>query len=514
MQQLNPSEISEIIKQRIDKLDVSSEARNEGTIVSVSDGIVRIHGLADVQNGEMIEFPDNLYGFALNLERDSVGAVVLGDYKSLREGQTAKCTGRILEVPVGPELLGRVVDALGNPIDGKGPINATGTDAVEKVAPGVIAREHVDQPVQTGLKSIDSMIPIGRGQRELIIGDRQIGKTAIAIDTIINQQKSGIKCVYVAIGQKVSTVANIVRTLEEHGAMDNTIVVAAGASDPAPMQYLAAYAGCTMGEYFRDRGEDALIIYDDLTKQAWAYRQISLLLRRPPGREAYPGDVFYLHSRLLERAARVNAKYVEDFTNGEVKGKTGSLTALPIIETQAGDVSAFVPTNVISITDGQIFLETDKFNSGERPAMNPGISVSRVGGDAQVKYMQKISGGIKLALAQHRELAAFSQFASDLDEATRRQLEHGERVNELMKQKQFAPMSVAEMGASLYAANEGFLEDVPVEKILDFEAALLSYMNSEHADFMNKINETGEYSDEVIATLKGAIEKFKETQTW
>ena len=514
MQQLNASEISEIIKQRIEKLDISSEARNEGTIVSVSDGIVRIHGLADVQNGEMIEFPGNLFGFALNLERDSVGAVVLGDYKVLREGETAKCTGRILEVPVGPELLGRVVDALGNPIDGKGPINAKLSDPVEKVAPGVIARQHVDQPVQTGLKCIDSMIPVGRGQRELIIGDRQIGKSAIAIDTIINQQKSGIKCVYVAIGQKFSSIANVVRTLEEYGAMENTIVVAAGASDPAPMQYIAPYAGCTMGEYFRDRGEDALIIYDDLTKQAWAYRQISLLLRRPPGREAYPGDVFYLHSRLLERAARVNAAYVENFTNGEVKGRTGSLTALPIIETQAGDVSAFVPTNVISITDGQIFLETDKFNAGERPAMNPGISVSRVGGDAQVKFMKTISGGIKLALAQYRELAAFSQFASDLDEATRRQLEHGARVNELMKQKQFSPMSVAEMGVSLFAANEGFLRDVPVNKVLDFEAALLAYMSAEHGDFMDEINKTGVYNPDVENTMRTAIETFKSTQTW
>ena len=514
MQQLNPSEISEIIKQRIENLDVSSEARNEGTIVSVSDGIVRIHGLADVQNGEMIEFPNNLFGFALNLERDSVGAVVLGDYKALREGETAKCTGRILEVPTGPELLGRVVDALGNPIDGKGPINAKLTAPVEKVAPGVIARQHVDQPVQTGLKCIDSMIPIGRGQRELIIGDRQIGKTAIAIDTIINQQASGIKCVYVAIGQKFSSVANVVRTLEEHGAMENTIVVAAGASDPAPMQYLAPYAGCSMGEYFRDRGEDALIIYDDLTKQAWAYRQISLLLRRPPGREAYPGDVFYLHSRLLERAARVNADYVENFTNGEVKGKTGSLTALPIIETQAGDVSAFVPTNVISITDGQIFLETDMFNSGNRPAMNPGISVSRVGGDAQMKFMSKISGGIKLALAQYRELAAFSQFASDLDEATRRQLEHGERISQLMKQKQYSPMTVAEMGVVLYAANEGFLEDIEVDKVLDFEAALLSYMNAEHADFMARVNTEGAYTDEVTEYMTRSIETFKSTQTW
>lgn len=514
MQQLNPSEISEIIKQRIEKLDISSEARNEGTIVSVSDGIVRIHGLADVQNGEMIEFPGNLFGFALNLERDSVGAVVLGDYKSLREGQTARCTGRILEVPTGPELLGRVVDALGNPIDGKGPINASVSSPVEKVAPGVIDRQHVDQPVQTGLKCIDSMIPVGRGQRELIIGDRQTGKTAIAIDAIINQAASGIKCVYVAIGQKNSSVANVVRTLEEHGAMENTIIVNASASDPAPMQYIAAYSGCAMGEYFRDRGEDALIIYDDLTKQAWAYRQVSLLLRRPPGREAYPGDVFYLHSRLLERAARVNTDYVEKFTNGEVKGQTGSLTALPIIETQAGDVSAFVPTNVISITDGQIFLETDKFNSGERPAMNPGISVSRVGGDAQVKFMSKISGGIKLALAQYRELAAFSQFASDLDEATRRQLEHGERINELMKQKQYSPMTVAEMGVVLFAANEGFLEDVEVNKVLDFEAALMAYMNSEQADFMEEVNREGKYSDDVIDRMRSAIETFKSTQTW
>ncbi len=514
MQQLNPSEISEIIKQRIEKLDVSSEARNEGTIVSVSDGIVRIHGLADVQNGEMIEFPGNLFGFALNLERDSVGAVVLGDYKSLREGQIAKCTGRILEVPAGPELLGRVVDALGNPIDGKGPINASSSSPVEKVAPGVIARQHVDQPVQTGLKCIDAMIPVGRGQRELIIGDRQTGKTAIAIDTIINQAKSGIKCVYVAIGQKLSSVADVVRILEEHGAMENTIIVVAGAADPAPMQYVSAYSGCTMGEYFRDRGEDALIIYDDLTKQAWAYRQVSLLLRRPPGREAYPGDVFYLHSRLLERAARVNADYVEAFTNGEVKGKTGSLTALPIIETQAGDVSAFIPTNVISITDGQIFLESDKFNAGERPAMNPGISVSRVGGDAQVKFMSKISGGIKLALAQYRELAAFSQFASDLDDATRRQLEHGERINELMKQKQYAPMTVAEMGVVLYAANEGFLQDVEVEKVLDFEAALISYMNSQHTDFMNEVNAEGAYSDDVVDRMHKAVEAFKSTQSW
>jgi len=514
MQQLNPSEISDIIKQRIEQLDVSTEAQNVGTLVSVADGIVRIHGMTDVKNQEMVEFEGGLYGFTLNLERDSVGAVVLGDYKQLKEGQTARCTGRILEVPVGPALLGRVVDALGEPIDGKGPIETEFSSPIEKVAPGVIARQSVSQPVQTGLKCIDSMIPIGRGQRELIIGDRQTGKTAIAIDTIINQRESGIKCVYVAIGQKMASVANVVRTLEEFGAMENTIVVAASASDPAPMQFISAYSGCAMGEYFRDRGEDALIIYDDLTKQAWAYRQISLLLRRPPGREAYPGDVFYLHSRLLERAARVNADYVEEFTDGEVKGKTGSLTACPIIETQAGDVSAFIPTNVISITDGQIFLETDLFNAGNRPALNPGISVSRVGGDAQLRFMSKISGGIKLALAQFRELAAFSQFASDLDEATRKQLEHGERITELMKQKQYTPMTVAEMGIVMYAATQGYLEDVEVNKVLDFESALVSYMNAEHAEFMKQANETGGFDDEVEEYMKTAIDTFKSTQTW
>jgi len=514
MQQLNPSEISEIIKQRIDQLDVSFEARNEGTVVSVSDGIIRIHGLAEVMYGEMIEFEGGVYGIALNLERDSVGAVVLGEYESLAEGQSCRCTGRILEVPVGPELQGRVVDTLGNPIDGKGPVNAAMTDAVEKVAPGVIARQSVEQPVQIGLKAIDSMVPIGRGQRELIIGDRQIGKTAIAVDAIINQKGSGIKCIYVAVGQKASSVAAVVRKLEEHGAMDHTIVVAATASDPAAMQYLAPFAGCTMGEYYRDRGEDALIIYDDLTKQAWAYRQISLLLRRPPGREAYPGDVFYLHSRLLERAARVNAHYVEAFTKGEVKGQTGSLTALPVIETQAGDVSAFVPTNVISITDGQIFLELDMFNAGIRPAMNAGISVSRVGGAAQTKIMKKLSGGIRTALAQYRELAAFSQFASDLDDATRAQLDHGERVTELMKQKQYSPHSIAEMGLVLYAVDEGHLSDVEVDKIGDFEAALLSYMHAEHGDLMSSIVDSGDYSDEIGAKFKAAIEAFKSTQTW
>ena len=514
MQQLNPSEISEIIKQRIDQLDVSSEARNEGTIVSVTDGIIRIHGLTDVMYGEMIEFEGGLYGLALNLERDSVGAVILGEYKSLAEGQTCRCTGRILEVPVGPELQGRVVDALGAPIDGKGPINAAMTDALEKVAPGVIARQSVEQPVQIGLKAIDAMVPIGRGQRELIIGDRQVGKTAIAIDAIINQKGTGIKCIYVAVGQKASSVAGVVRKLEEHGAMEHTIVVAANASDPAAMQYLAPFAGCTMGEYYRDRGQDALIIYDDLTKQAWAYRQISLLLRRPPGREAYPGDVFYLHSRLLERAARVNAEYVEKITNGEVKGQTGSLTALPVIETQAGDVSAFVPTNVISITDGQIFLETDMFNAGIRPAMNAGISVSRVGGAAQTKIMKKLSGGIRTALAQYRELAAFSQFASDLDDATKAQLDHGERVTELMKQKQYEPRSVAEMGLLIYAVDNGFLDDQETGKVGDFEAALLSYAHAEQGDLMKSIVESGDWSDETEAAFKSLVETFKSTQTW
>ena len=512
MQQLNPSEISEVIKKRIENLDVTSQAQNEGTVVSVSDGIVRIHGLADAMYGEMIEFEGGVYGLAMNLERDSVGAVVLGEYKTLAEGQTAKCTGRILEVPTGEALLGRVVDTLGNPIDGKGPIETNTSAPVERVAPGVIARQGVDQPLETGYKAVDSMVPIGRGQRELIIGDRQTGKSAMAIDAIINQKGTGVKCIYVAVGQKQSTIANVVRKLEEHGAMDHTIIVAAGAADPAAMQFLAPYAGCAMGEYFLDRGEDALIVYDDLTKQAWAYRQISLLLKRPPGREAYPGDVFYLHSRLLERACRVNADYVKSVSG--VEGKTGSLTALPIIETQGGDVSAFVPTNVISITDGQIFLETNLFNSGIRPAMNAGISVSRVGGAAQTKIIKKLGGGIRLALAQYRELAAFAQFASDLDEATRKQLEHGRAVTELMKQGQYAPMKTAEMGLSIYAATEGYLEDVEVNKIQAFEAALLSYANSEYSELMAQINVKGDFNNDIAAGLKELIEKFKSTQTW
>ena len=506
---LNSSEISNLIRSRIENFEALTQARTEGSVVSVTDGIVRVHGLSDVMQGEMLEFPGDTFGLALNLERDSVGAVVLGEYEHITEGDTVKCTGKILEVPVGPELKGRVVNALGQPIDGKGPINAKMTDKIEKVAPGVIARKSVDQPVQTGLKSIDSMVPIGRGQRELIIGDRQTGKTAVAVDAIINQKGQNMTCIYVAVGQKASTIANVVRKLEEHGALEYTIVVAATASDSAAMQFLAPYAGCTMGEYFRDRGEDALIVYDDLTKQAWAYRQISLLLRRPPGREAYPGDVFYLHSRLLERAARVNADYVEAFTNGEVKGKTGSLTALPIIETAAGDVSAFVPTNVISITDGQIFLESDLFNAGIRPAINAGVSVSRVGGAAQTKAIKKLGGGVRLALAQYRELAAFAQFASDLDESTRKQLERGRMVTELMKQIQYSPMSVAEMAVTLFTVNNGYFDDVDVAKAQAFESALQSFLKSKHAAIMDGIESSKELSKDNEKALIAAIEEFK-----
>ncbi|KAA3628165.1 MAG: F0F1 ATP synthase subunit alpha [Proteobacteria bacterium] len=512
--QLNPSEISDLIKERIKNFEAVTEARSEGTVVSLTDGIVRVHGLADAMSYEMLEFPGNTYGLALNLERDSVGAVVLGEYKHLSEGDSVKCTGRVLEVPVGPELLGRVVNSLGEPIDGKGPINAKLSDPIEKVAPGVISRKSVDQPMQTGYKALDAMVPVGRGQRELIIGDRQTGKSAIAIDTIINQKGTGVKCIYVAVGQKNSSIAQVVRKLEEHGAMEHTIVVAAAAAESAALQFIAPYAGATMGEYFRDRGEDALIIYDDLTKQAWAYRQVSLLLRRPPGREAYPGDVFYLHSRLLERAARVNADYVEKFTNGEVKGKTGSLTALPIIETQAGDVSAFVPTNVISITDGQIFLESDLFNSGIRPAINAGLSVSRVGGAAQTPIIKKLGGGVRLALAQYRELAAFAQFASDLDETTRKQLERGQRVTEMMKQAQYAPMSVAEQAVVLYAASQGYVDDVPLKKVVDFERALISYARSEKSELLAKINADPAYNDDVQATLKDLLESFKSNHAY
>jgi F-type H+-transporting ATPase subunit alpha len=507
--QLNPSEISELIKSRIQNLESGSELRTQGTVVSVTDGIVRVHGLAEVMQGEMLEFPGNVFGMALNLERDSVGAVVLGEYEHIAEGDTVKCTGRILEVPVGDALLGRVVNALGQPIDGKGPVATTLSSPIEKIAPGVIARQSVAQPMQTGLKAIDAMVPVGRGQRELIIGDRQTGKTAVAIDTIINQKNTGVLCIYVAVGQKASSIANVVRKLEEHDALAHTIIVAATASDPAAMQFIAPYAGCSMGEYFRDNGRDALIVYDDLTKQAWAYRQISLLLRRPPGREAYPGDVFYLHSRLLERSARVNADHVEKLTNGAVKGQTGSLTALPIIETQAGDVSAFVPTNVISITDGQIFLESDLFNAGIRPAINAGLSVSRVGGAAQTKVIKKLGGGIRLALAQYRELAAFAQFASDLDEATRKQLERGKLVTELMKQFQYSPMNVAEMAVTLFAVNRGYMDDVEVKRVLAFESALQSFMKGKYAALMDKIQSTGDLDGEAEKQLSAAIEDFK-----
>ncbi|MEE9157063.1 MAG: F0F1 ATP synthase subunit alpha [Gammaproteobacteria bacterium] len=512
--QISATEISELIKKQIEGLDLEAEARTEGTIVSLTDGIARIHGLSDVMQGEMIEFPGKEYGLALNLERDSVGAVIMGPYEHMSEGDVVRCTKRILEVPVGEALLGRVVDALGSPIDGKGPIETKETAPLEKIAPGVIARQSVSAPVQTGLKAIDSMVPIGRGQRELIIGDRQTGKTAVAIDTIINQKGGDLICIYVAIGQRASSVNSVVHKLEEHGAMEHTIIVAAAPSDPAAMLYIAPYSGCSMGEYFRDKGEDALIIYDDLTKQAWAYRQISLLLRRPPGREAYPGDVFYLHSRLLERASRLNANEVEKRTNGKVKGKTGSLTALPVIETQAGDVSAFVPTNVISITDGQIYLETDLFYAGVRPAINAGLSVSRVGGAAQTNIIKKLGGGIRLQLAQFRELAAFAQFASDLDEATRKQLERGQRVTEILKQKQYMPLSVALMAVSLFAVDRGYLDDVELEKVGDFEIALHSYMQSEKAELLDRINETGDFDDEIEAELKAAVDEFKANHAW
>ena len=508
---INPTEISDIIKDKIKKLDIDAQSHNEGTVVSLTDGIARIYGITEALQGEMLEFPNNIYGLALNLERDSVGAVILGDYKSISEGDTVKCTGKILEVPVGDALLGRVVNSLGEPIDNAGPIKSDLTSPIEKIAPGVIERKSVDQPVQTGLKSIDSMVPIGRGQRELIIGDRQTGKTAVAVDAIINQKDTGVKCIYVAIGQKASSIAAVVRKLEEHNALKHTVVVAASAADSAAMQYIAPYSGCAMGEYFRDTGEDALIVYDDLTKQAWAYRQVSLLLKRPPGREAYPGDVFYLHSRLLERSARINEQAVNDLTKGKVKDKTGSLTALPIIETQAGDVSAFVPTNVISITDGQIFLETDLFNAGIRPAINAGLSVSRVGGAAQTKIIKKLGGGVRLALAQYRELAAFSQFASDLDEATRKQLERGKRVTELMKQSQYSPLSVADMALSLFAANEGYLDEVDIAKIIPYEKALHEHANTKHSDLMTEINSKLDYNDDVAASMKTVLDEFRDS---
>jgi F-type H+-transporting ATPase subunit alpha len=511
--QLNPSEISEIIKEKISGANVSSETSNQGTVVTVTDGICKIHGLSEAMQGEMLEFPNNIFGLALNLERDSVGAVVLGDYENIAEGDVVKCTGRILEVPVGEKLIGRVVNALGQPIDGKGDIKAEESAPIEQIAPGVIARKSVSQPLQTGLKAIDSMVPIGRGQRELIIGDRQTGKTALAIDTIINQKGKDVVCIYVAIGQKASSIKNVVRSLEENSAMSFTIVVAAAASESAAMQYLSPYSGCAMGEYFRDRGKDALIVYDDLSKQAVAYRQVSLLLRRPPGREAFPGDVFYLHSRLLERAARVNEDYVEKFTKGAVKGKTGSLTALPIIETQAGDVSAFVPTNVISITDGQIFLETSLFNSGVRPAINAGISVSRVGGAAQTKLIKSLSGGIRTDLAQYRELAAFAQFASDLDEATRRQLDRGARVTELLKQQQYSPLAISIMGLSLFAINKGYFDDVEVGDVLKVEKELQTFFEADRElkSLLEKIQKSEKLDENTESSLAKGIEEFKKT---
>ncbi|MDQ6950306.1 MAG: F0F1 ATP synthase subunit alpha [Mariprofundales bacterium] len=511
---LDTAEISSIIKEQIKGFEVASADANVGTIISVGDGVARIHGLSGAMAGEMLELGEGTMAMVLNLEEDSVGAVIFGEYLHLREGDEVRCTGRILEVPVGPELKGRVVNALGQPIDGQGAIATKLNDQVEKVAPGVIWRQSVDQPMQTGIKAIDAMIPVGRGQRELIIGDRQTGKTAIAIDTIINQKDTGVTCIYVAIGQKASTVATVVATLKEHGALAHTIIVAASASESAALQYLAPYAGCTMGEYFRDRGEDALIIYDDLTKQAWAYRQVSLILRRPPGREAYPGDVFYLHSRLLERASRVSEKYVENFTKGKVTGKTGSLTALPIIETQDGDVSAFVPTNVISITDGQIFLESGLFNSGQRPAVNVGLSVSRVGGAAQTKAMKKVGGGLRLDLAQYRELAAFAQFASDLDEATRNQIERGKRGMEVLKQEENSPLNVAEMTAILYALNHGDLNDIETDKVISFEHAFISHLNHEQKEMMDALNASPALTDDVVAILDKSLAEFKASGTY
>ena len=512
--EIQPSEISKILKEEIKNFGSESEITEVGQVLSIGDGIARIYGLDNVQAGEMVLFGDGTKGMALNLEDDNVGVVLFGSDSNIKEGDTVKRTNAIVDVPVGKELLGRVVDALGNPIDGKGNISSETRSRIEVKAPGIIPRKSVSEPMQTGLKAIDSLIPIGRGQRELIIGDRQTGKTAVAIDAIINQKDTGVKCIYVAIGQKASSVAQVVRKLEEHDALKHTIIVAATASDSAAMQYIAPYAGCAMGEYFRDIGEDALIVYDDLTKQAWAYRQVSLLLKRPPGREAYPGDVFYLHSRLLERSARINEDAVSDLTKGKVTGKTGSLTALPVIETQAGDVSAFVPTNVISITDGQIFLESDLFNAGIRPAINAGLSVSRVGGAAQTKIIKKLGGGVRLALAQYRELAAFSQFASDLDDATKKQLDRGQRVTELMKQNQYSPLSVAEMALSLYAANEGYFDDVEIKKVMAFERALHEFARSKHKDLLDMINGSLDYNDDIAAKMKSTMDDFKANGVW
>ena len=497
---LKPEEISSVIKEQIKNYETKLETSDVGTVIQVADGIARIHGLENAMQGELLEFPGEVYGMVMNLEEDNVGSVLLGDHKNINEGDIVKTTGRVVEVPVGDAMLGRVVNALGQPIDGKGPIATTKSRQIERVASGVISRKSVDTPLQTGIKAIDAMVPIGRGQRELIIGDRQTGKTAIAIDTIINQKGQGVNCVYVAIGQKASTVANIVKTLTEYGAMAYTTVVASTASDLAPLQYIAPYAGCAIGEEWMENGKDVLVVYDDLSKHATAYRTLSLLLRRPPGREAYPGDVFYLHSRLLERAAKLS-----DALGG------GSLTALPIIETQAGDVSAYIPTNVISITDGQIYLETEMFNSGFRPAVNAGLSVSRVGGAAQIGAMKKLASPIRVELAQYRELAAFSQFGSELDEDTRNQLAQGERIKEILKQPQYKPMPVEKQVVIIYAATRKYLLDIEVDRILEFESGLFEYISTNYPDIFEKIREEKKLSDELEDTLKKAITEFKET---
>ena len=507
---ISSDDITQIIKSAIDEFDAGLETRSVGTVVEVGDGIARIYGLEGALSSELLEFPGGIKGMALNLEEETVGAVILGDYTQIKQGDTVKTTGTVVEVPVGPGLIGRVVDALGRPIDDKGPITAAATRAVERVAPGVISRKSVDTPVQTGIKAIDALIPIGRGQRELIIGDRQTGKTTVAVDAIINQKGKGLVCIYVAIGQKLSTVAKTVAVLEQFGAMEHTIVVVAGAEDPAPLQYLAPYTGAAMGEYVMEVGveidgqlvKDALCVYDDLTKHAWAYREMALLLRRPPGREAYPGDVFYLHSRLLERAARLN----ED--NGG-----GSLTALPIIETQANDVSAYIPTNVISITDGQIYLESDLFNAGQRPALNVGISVSRVGSAAQTKAMKKVAGPLKLDLAQYRELAAFAQFASDLDKATRDQLTRGERISEVIKQPQFSPLAVEQQVAILWVVTNGYLDDVPAARVRDFEARFYRFLEAERPEVLTALAAKLALDDDIVDSLRSAAEAFKETFT-
>ncbi|CEN31979.1 ATP synthase subunit alpha [Candidatus Westeberhardia cardiocondylae] len=508
--ELSAIEISEIIKSKISKFNIDSDVCNKGIIVSVSDGIIRIHGLTKVMQSEMILLPNNCFALALNLERDFVGAVVMGSYLDLKEGMTVKCTGRVLEVPVGNKFLGRVVNTLGIPIDGKGLIEHDSFSIVENTSPNVIERKNINQPLHTGYKTIDIMVPIGLGQRELIIGDRQTGKSSLAIDIIINQKNTGVKCIYVSIGQKASSVIHNINKLRENDALRNTIVMVASSSESAVLQYLAPYSGCAMGEYFRNKGEDALIVYDDLSKQTVSYRQISLLLRRPPGREAYPGDVFYLHSRLLERASRVNEKYVEKFTNGKIKNKTGSLTAIPIIETQSGDISSFVPTNIISITDGQIFLESSLFNSGIFPAINPGISVSRVGNSAQTHIMKKFSKGVRTSLAQYREIESFSQFSSDLDDVTKNQLIRGKKIIELLKQEQYSPMSISQQAIVLFVLENGYLDDVDLVNIKYFEKKLVEYACCEYNQFMQKIDKNGIYNSDIDKMFKLICDTFKE----